>query len=234
MEPVSAILLGAGQSKRMGVNKLLLPWGKRTIFQQCFATLMRSNLAEVIVVLGPRTKELRDRLGALRSDDPSWRTEDRTALFMAGRGGDPVRKGRKAAPPTVKVRLNPSFIGGMSRSVRVGVRAVSEESRGILIALGDMPRLKERTINLLLDRFEERGGIVIPCFRGRRGHPAIFHKKYERELLGLTGDAGARSVVARHPEDVTFIKVKSEGVIQDVDTWSDYKSHYGSGIADAR
>jgi CTP:molybdopterin cytidylyltransferase MocA len=28
---ISAILLGAGESKRMGVDKLSLPWGKETV-----------------------------------------------------------------------------------------------------------------------------------------------------------------------------------------------------------
>lgn len=55
---VSAILLGAGESKRMGVNKLSLPWGKRTVFEHCLDTLLRSNVKEVVVVLNHRTKRM--------------------------------------------------------------------------------------------------------------------------------------------------------------------------------
>ncbi len=231
MATVSAILLGAGLSRRMGVNKLLLPWGKKTIFQQCFSTIMRSDVAEVIVVLGRRTRGLQDRITA---GDFSGRTrsmKDQRAFKVAVHLPQRALKVRKKRLPAVKVILNPTSKGGMSRSIRLGVRAVDPGSSGILIALGDMPSLKERTINRLIETFKKRGGIIMPSFNGRRGHPAIFHKKYKREMLGLAGDAGARSIVANHPGDVTFVKVRSRGVVQDVDTWSDYEDHMESGLA---
>ena len=51
MVKISAILLGAGESKRMGVNKLNLRWGTKTIFERCLDALLRSNVTETIVVL---------------------------------------------------------------------------------------------------------------------------------------------------------------------------------------
>jgi len=39
----------------------------------------------------------------------------------------------------------------------------------------------------------------------------------------LKGDAGGRSVVERHREDVRVVRVKSIGVVKDVDTWQDYE-----------
>jgi len=59
---VSAILLGAGGSKRMGVNKLSLLWGRTTVFEHCLNTLLRSDVHEVVVVLGSKTADLRDSL----------------------------------------------------------------------------------------------------------------------------------------------------------------------------
>ena len=57
---VSAILLAAGESKRMGgVNKLLLPFGSSTILEQAVDTLLNSKLDDVIVVLGYGAKEIR-------------------------------------------------------------------------------------------------------------------------------------------------------------------------------
>ncbi len=55
---VSAILLGAGQSKRMGVDKLSLPWRKKTIFQVCLGVLLRSDVHEVIAVVNERVRKL--------------------------------------------------------------------------------------------------------------------------------------------------------------------------------
>ena len=54
---VSAILLAAGESKRMGKPKLLMPLGKTTILEQTIDNLLGSRVSEVIVVLGYRAEE---------------------------------------------------------------------------------------------------------------------------------------------------------------------------------
>jgi molybdenum cofactor cytidylyltransferase len=192
---ISAILLGAGQSKRMGVDKLWLPWGRETILGHCFNTLLGSDVQELVVVLGVQNRGLKN-------------------LFQ----------GR-----IVKVVINPYSDKGMSTSIRRGIEALHARSDGILIALGDQPFLKTRTINVLIHAFDQgEGRIIVPSFRGRKGHPVIFDQKYRRELLRLEGDAGGRSVMERHPEDVRVVPVKSIGVIRDVDTWQDYEHHLHS------
>jgi len=55
---VSAIILAAGESKRMGEPKLLLRFGSSTILEQTIDNLLNSRVAEVIVVLGHRAKEM--------------------------------------------------------------------------------------------------------------------------------------------------------------------------------
>lgn len=49
---VSVILLAAGESKRMGKPKLLLPFGKGTVLGQTIDNLLSSKVGEVIVVVG--------------------------------------------------------------------------------------------------------------------------------------------------------------------------------------
>ncbi len=55
---VSAILLAAGESKRMGKPKQLMPLGKTTILEQTIDNLLNSRVEEVIVVLGYRAEEM--------------------------------------------------------------------------------------------------------------------------------------------------------------------------------
>ncbi len=186
---VSGILLGAGESKRMGRNKLSLPWGKRTIFEHCLRTLLRSDVREVIVVLS-------HRIGWMENQ---WRGQN------------------------VKVVKNPYYKRGMSTSIRRGLQAIDPRSLGILIALGDQPLIKTRTIDALIHAFvQRRGTIVVPSFRGKQGHPVIFHRRYLKELLKLKGDVGGRSIIEKHPEEVCLVRIKSEGVTKDIDTWKDY------------
>jgi molybdenum cofactor cytidylyltransferase len=191
---ISAILLGAGKSKRMGVDKLSLPWGRKTVLEHCFETLLRSKVEEVVVVLNLRKKGIKD-------------------LFLR---------------PRVKIVMNPYSKKGMSTSIRRGLQMIHPYSQGILIALGDQPYLKARTINALIRAFSQRKeGIILPSFQGRMGHPVIFDQKYKKELLSLKGDVGGRSIIERHPEDVRRVPVKSAGVVKDIDTWQDYKKGLG-------
>jgi molybdenum cofactor cytidylyltransferase len=186
---ISAILLGAGESKRMGVDKLSLPWGRKTVLNHCLETLLKSEVKEVIVVLSPREKMLKV-----------------------------LSRSRK-----VKEVVNPFFRKGMSTSIRRGIQMIPPNRQGILIALGDQPYLKTRTINALINAFEKRTkGIIVPSFQGRMGHPVIFHQRYKKELLSLKGDVGGRFMIERHLEDVRIVPVKSAGVVKDIDTWQDY------------
>jgi molybdenum cofactor cytidylyltransferase len=190
MKKVSAILLGAGESKRMGFDKLSLPLGKMTVLERSLDVLVRSKVKEVIVVLGGRTKRMR----------------------------------RCLEGPKVKVIINPRYRKGMSTSIRQGLKLIGSDSRGILIALGDEPFVKRRTIDALIDTFLRRqGGIVVPFFRGRKGHPVIFDRKYEKELMGLRGDAGAKTILEKYPYDMVKVRTKCEGVVKDLDIWKDYR-----------
>ncbi len=64
---VSAILLAAGKSERMGQNKLLLPFGGRTVIQRTLDSLLASRAGEVIVVLGNKAQEINASIGNRRA-----------------------------------------------------------------------------------------------------------------------------------------------------------------------
>jgi molybdenum cofactor cytidylyltransferase len=64
---VSAILLAAGKSERMGQNKLLLPFGGRTVIQRTLDSLLASRAGEVIVVLGNKAQEINASIGSRRA-----------------------------------------------------------------------------------------------------------------------------------------------------------------------
>ena len=49
---ISAIILAAGQSKRMGQPKMLLPWGRLTVIEHVIATFMQAGVDEIVVVTG--------------------------------------------------------------------------------------------------------------------------------------------------------------------------------------
>jgi molybdenum cofactor cytidylyltransferase len=55
---LSAIILAAGESKRMGEAKQLMPLGKSTLLEQAIDNLLNSSVDETIVVLGHKAEEI--------------------------------------------------------------------------------------------------------------------------------------------------------------------------------
>jgi molybdenum cofactor cytidylyltransferase len=59
---IVGIILSAGESKRMGKPKQLLPWGNTIILQQVIDNAAASRLGKIILVLGSRAEEIRSKI----------------------------------------------------------------------------------------------------------------------------------------------------------------------------
>jgi molybdenum cofactor cytidylyltransferase len=60
---ITAIVLAAGESKRMGEPKLLMPWGKSTVLQTVISTLQASGLSDILVVTGGFQSQIESLIG---------------------------------------------------------------------------------------------------------------------------------------------------------------------------
>ena len=65
----------------------------------------------------------------------------------------------------------------------------------------------------------EAHAVAFAQHHGRRGHPVAFSAEMYSELIGLTGDEGARRLVARYPAQA--VEVNDPGVLIDIDTAAD-------------
>ena len=128
----------------------------------------------------------------------------------------------------VKIVTNKHFEKGMSASIWAGMQALDPRCTGVLIALADQPFIPAEVIDQLIERFGAgEQGIVLPVYRGQRGHPVILSRQYERELLALRGDAGGREIVRNHTEDCLEVEVDVSGVVMDIDAPEDYRKIRG-------
>lgn len=188
------LLLAAGRSRRFGSDKRahVLADG-RTLFEQSLA-LYAGAFDNCIVVI--------------RSDDPA----PRLPMLIAHH--------------TTIVRAFDADLG-MGHSLAAGARAAAAAGWVYaFVALADMPWADPSTLRQLRDQLEESiihdpASIVIPLYEGHAGHPVGFGHRLFGELGDLSGDTGARSVIARHPQEVRRIIVHDEGVIRDLDTSPD-------------
>ena len=118
---------------------------------------------------------------------------------------------------------NPDAAEGMGASIAAGVRVVRPGLAGIFVALGDMPHVTAEDYRALATAHEQQSArICVPVWDGRRGHPVLFGADYRGALAGLSGDTGARAVLADHAARVVAVPAASPGVLADLDTAEDF------------
>ena len=124
---------------------------------------------------------------------------------------------------------------GMGHSIAFGAARIFERvgSRPLVLALGDMPRVRIETIHTLIARLGSNPlAIVAPTFNGQRGHPVVFGAAHLEALAHLQGDRGAFSLLQTYPPQ--FVPVDDPGVLQDIDTPDDLAADAAHGSMDRR
>jgi molybdenum cofactor cytidylyltransferase len=106
---------------------------------------------------------------------------------------------------------------GMGFSIAAGVAARSDGG-GWLVLPGDMPLVRPSSIQRVAQGLAHHA-VVFAQHRGRRGHPVGFGAELFSELVQLTGDEGARRLMARYPSH--GMELDDPGVLIDVDTLDD-------------
>jgi molybdenum cofactor cytidylyltransferase len=118
-----------------------------------------------------------------------------------------------------------NYADGLSASLKAGLAAVPPEAEGIMVCLGDMPLVSSAMLDRLMQAFdpEEGRAIVQPTFRGKQGNPMLWAREFLPQMLGITGDIGARHLAAQHAERMVEVEMASDAVLRDFDTTESLK-----------
>jgi molybdenum cofactor cytidylyltransferase len=84
---ISAVVLAAGASRRMGVPKLLLQWGHQTIIEKVVQTLLDGGVIEPVIVTGRSAAEVVARISSSRvriAINPSYETTEMLISIQIG------------------------------------------------------------------------------------------------------------------------------------------------------
>ena len=120
--------------------------------------------------------------------------------------------------------VNPDPEGDMLSSVRCGLRNLPADWAGVMVVLGDQPGITTATVDALVNAFRSAdGGIIVPIYRDRRGHPLVFDRRYAAEILDRFDDVGLRGLLQAHAADVVEVAVPDEAVLEDMDEPADYR-----------
>jgi molybdenum cofactor cytidylyltransferase len=190
---ISAIVLAAGISSRMGHPKLILPWGGTTVLWQVVSTFAAVGLEEIVVVTGGARKQIESLVAELARDFP------------------------------VRPVFNPDFSrGGMLSSIKAGLKALDSSLSAALISLGDQPQVREETIRRICDAHSQSGSpLVVPSYQNRCGHPWLASASLWPTILALPESGTPRQFLDSHRGQIEYIAA-DESVLQDLDTPEDY------------
>lgn len=131
---------------------------------------------------------------------------------------------RAALPPDrYTIVENPDYAQGMATSLHAGIAAVPAACAGALITLGDQPLVGAELLDRLIGAARRSPDIVAACYDGRRGNPVYFPRRFFAELEAVEGDAGGRTVLARHSESVLEVECGDLAPDLDADTPEEYE-----------
>lgn len=142
-------------------------------------------------------------------------------LVVLGRDGEAVREALGGL--RVDFVLNPEYREGLGTSLRAGVAALPPDAEAAVIVLADQPLPSPAIVDGLVRAFRASGRpVVVPVYAGERGNPVLFGASLFGELLRVTGDQGARGVIASDPDRVEVVDFPFAPP-PDVDTPEDYE-----------
>ncbi len=121
--------------------------------------------------------------------------------------------------PGVEVVVNHDYQQGQTSSLQAGLRALEREDlEAVVLSLVDHPAVSAETIGALIEAFKlSHAPVVVPTFKGQRGHPVVVSRSLFGELLRLKPDAGANTVIRKQREARRFVAVEDAGILLDVD-----------------
>jgi molybdenum cofactor cytidylyltransferase len=142
----------------------------------------------------------------------------RSVWVVSGHEGESVR----ARLDGLGIRFvhNPDFALGLSTSLKAGVMALPAEAKGVVVLLGDMPRVTSEVINFVIQAFEAQPQAIaaVPVYQGEWGNPVLLSRSLFGAVAALQGDAGARKLLNGRAGEVLEVPVTSDAILIDLDT----------------
>ncbi len=186
---IHAVLLAAGFSTRMAPrNKLLLSFQGGAPMVAQAAASVCASRAHAVTIV------LGHQAGAIRA----------------------------AIQPHAKLSFvtAPGFAAGMSASLASGIAALPKSAAASLVCLADMPLVTTAMLDTLIDAYDPAGSglIVIPRHQGARGNPVLWDRRFFADILALSGDSGARALLAQHAAWCRYIDMDTDAALRDFDT----------------
>ena len=191
---LSAILLAAGSSRRMGsANKLLLPWQGKTVIAHTAEQLLAAGMDELIVVTGHDPGAIEAALAPL-----------------------PLRIIHN---PHHLTGMSGSIQTGIRNANGDGYMICLADM--VLLTTPDYVLLKTAFEQQYR---RDNHCIILPEYQGQTGNPVTFSHTWHDAMLALPEQEGARTLVRQNPTHQHRVTMPTDHIHRDLDTPEDYNT----------
>jgi len=191
---LEAVVLAGGAGTRFGGAKLTAPWRGGALIDGALAAAFAAPVRSVTVVTGA-----------------DLQVEAAVRAF-AERIGEAGR---------LRLVHCPDHAEGMGATLRAGIASLPAEAAGVFVFLGDMPAIPRAVPPALAAALAAGAPAAAPVFQGQRGHPVLFARALFPQLLAVSGDEGARQVLAGLGDRLARVETDDAGVLVDIDRPTD-------------
>ncbi len=194
MKRVACLILAAGEAKRFGFPKQILPWGETTILGTVVTEALKSKFTDVFTVIGAHYEKVLDILSPFGSKLKIILNEEwKRGMFSS------IEKGLSSIYDSSNYDYT-------------------------LIQLGDMPFITSEIFNIFIDLSENSSDFIIAEESGRPAHPYMFKTTIIPDILNGDHKNGMRDIIISKFDTATKINLQKSCSRQDIDTWDIYET----------
>jgi molybdenum cofactor cytidylyltransferase len=190
---ISAIVLAAGLSTRMGDNnKLLLPYKNKTIIENTVHSINSSSIKEIIIVLGKDYEKIIPLIQHLPVHI------ELNENFSAGLTSS-IQAGILKANGSAYMFCLADMV------------LITSEEYTFICSEFEKAFLSDPKV------------IGVPVYEGKKGNPVVFSSFYKDSITNHIAIDGCKEIVQMNQQHVFNISMKSDHILRDVDTMADYE-----------
>jgi len=215
-----AVVLAAGEAKRFGALKQVLPWrGVPLVAHVTDQALRCPDVDCVAVTVGACAEQVRAALAERNVSIvlvPDW-AEGQSRSVLAG------LKAATQKASTVEEKESEDQANQVDQGNLRPTPSLQFDAS--LFLLADQPGVSPELLSALIQRHRETlAPIVAPRHAGQRGNPVLFDRATFPEFGQLEGDIGARPIIQAHRDEIAWVDWPTPEILEDIDVAADYKS----------
>ena len=207
MKLINGIIIAAGESRRTGTIKALLPYKDRNIILSQIDKMAGVINGRIFIVLGAHIEAIKNTVSSI--------------YFSKISSPIPLFPKEKAANTKIEFVINHDWEQGQISSILTGIDASGDDSLFIPV---DVPLVDIATYKAVMEKGGGKEKLIIPSYNLKRGHPIYIPYSIYPIIKELCQEKGLRELYRLRPDLIDYVNVQDDKILVDIDTMDDYNT----------